>query len=523
MSIHDTLSGTKRPLALLQPGKCGIYCCGPTVYDMSHIGHARAALVPDVLVRFLRHQGLEVTYVRNITDVDDKIIRRAQEIGANPAEIAERFTREYHADLDAMGLLRPDSEPRVTAHVGEVIAMIDTLIARDLAYVVEGDVYFQVSQFDPYGRLSKRDPEELLAGARVDVDPRKREAADFALWKGAKPGEPAWDSPWGRGRPGWHIECSAMATHELGISFDVHCGGQDLIFPHHENEIAQSQGCHGPGTYARYWMHNGFVKLAGEKMAKSVGNFFTIREVTALYHPEVLRFFLLGSHYRRGVNFDVEVACIQCKATMPQEDQDRRACSACGRAYTEEELRAAVRFPGLEEADDRVAYIYETLQATREFVESTAATDDGTKVNDAVEDFSARVVEALRDDLNTAAALSELSEPLATVNRLLSSAKGANKTQRKRTIMRFVAAFEPGEIPAMLGVFERDPATYLQERRDLKAARIRLDVAQVEALVTERQQARTDRDWARADALRGTLEAMGVKVRDGAASTSWTL
>ena len=521
--IHDTLAGTKTPLTLLEPGRCGIYCCGPTVYDMSHIGHARAALLPDVLVRFLRHQGIEVRYVRNITDIDDKIIRRAAETGADPGEIARRFTAEYHADLDAMGLLRPDVEPKVTEHIDGVVSMIAALVERGMAYVVEGDVYFSVPSFTAYGRLSKRDPQELRAGARVEVDNRKRDAADFALWKAAKPGEPAWESPWGPGRPGWHIECSAMSVHSLGPTFDLHCGGQDLIFPHHENEIAQSQGCHGPETYARHWIHNGFVKFAGEKMSKSLGNFFTIREVTRLYHPEVLRFFLLGSHYRRGVNFEVEVTCPSCRAPLGAEAQESGTCDACGHTTTPEILRQRIRFPGLEEADERVAYIYETLLAARAFVASSDATDDGTKVADEIEHMEARVVEALRDDLNTAAALAELSEPLAAVNRLLASGKGVNKTQRKRTIARFVAAFERGRIPTLLGLFERDPSGYLEARRNLKAQRIGLDVARVEALIEARWAARAAQDWAKADSLRASLDELGVKLRDGATGTTWTL
>lgn len=523
LTLHDTLAGAKTPLTLLEPGRCGIYCCGPTVYDLSHIGHARAALLPDVLVRFLRHQGIQVTYVRNVTDIDDKIIRRAVETGADPAEVARRFTEAYHEDLDAMGLLRPDVEPKVTENIEGVVEMIGTLVERGIAYAVDGDVYFHVPAFEAYGRLSKRDPQELRAGARVEVDTRKRDAADFALWKAAKPGEPAWPSPWGEGRPGWHIECSAMSLQCLGPTFDLHCGGQDLIFPHHENEIAQSQACHGPKTYARHWIHNGFVKLAGEKMSKSLGNFFTIREVTQRYHPEVLRFFLLSSHYRRGVNFELEVTCPGCHALLDPAAQEALACPACHVAFTVEQARQTLRFPGLEEADERVAYIYETLRSARAFVDTNEASDDGTKVIDDVETMEMKVVEALRDDLNTAAALAELSEPLASVNRLLASGKGVQKTQRKRTLARFVAAFERGRIPTLLGLFERDPDAYLQARRDLKARRIGLDTARVEALVAARWEARTTQDWAQADALRANLDALGVRLRDGADGTVWSL
>jgi cysteinyl-tRNA synthetase len=524
--LYDTFSASKRPLVLREPGKCGIYCCGPTVYDMSHIGHARAALVPDVLVRLLRARGLEVTYVRNVTDIDDKIIHRAHETGQDPAAVATRFTDEYHRDLAAMGLESPDVEPRVTAHMPEILALIETLMDKGLAYATDGDVYYSVKAFAPYGRLSKRNLDELEAGARVEVDERKRDPADFALWKAAKPGEPAWDSPWGRGRPGWHIECSAMSSRHLGQTFDIHAGGRDLIFPHHENEIAQSQGAHGVGTFAQHWIHNGFVNFAGEKMSKSLGNFFTIREVTTLYHPEVLRYFLLQVHYRSGVNFDVQVTCPACGAVLEQVDQQSGQCSACGHQASIEELRARVRFPGLEEADDRVAYVYETLDKARTFVTQTSARDDGGEVMAPVDTMLHDFMVAMSDDLNTAAALAVLSEPLNVVNRLISppAGKGAgsvDKTQRKATVARFVA--DVADVAAVLGCFERDPAEYLRQRRDLKAHRIGLDVARVEALVAARIEARLAKDWGRADALRDELAALGVELRDAGGETRWSL
>jgi cysteinyl-tRNA synthetase len=520
LTVYDTFAAEKRPLELLQPGKCTVYCCGPTVYDMSHIGHARAALLPDVLVRFLRHQDIEVKYARNITDIDDKIIKRANETGVDSKEVSERYAAEYLVDLDAMGLLRPDVAPKVSDHIEEIIELVTQLIDKKMAYAVEGDVYFSVSDFEPYGGLSKRDLDNMRAGARVAVDDRKRAPADFALWKAAKPDEPRWESPWGPGRPGWHIECSAMSSAHLGQTFDIHTGGMDLIFPHHENEIAQSQGACGEGTFARYWIHNGFVNFAGEKMAKSVGNFFTIREVTALYHPEVLRYFLLSAHYRRGVNFDVSVSCPACKKEMTEPAQQACKCQACDAETDSDTLRKRVCFPGLDEADERVAYIYETLLSVSEFVAKGAVEDDG-EVDPAIGGMLDAFLAKMRDDLNTAGAYGELSEPLAAVNRLLQSGKGVNKEVRKRSIARFGNAFtEVGEI---LGCFEREPSAYLEARRDLKAARIGLDTDKVEALVAERREVRAAKNWARADEIRDELDALGVKIRDGDDATLWSL
>src|SRR5512138_2161205 len=277
--IHDTLTATKRELVPLEPGKVRFYACGPTVYDLSHVGHARSYVVWDVVVRHLRARGYQVRYVRNYTDVDDKIIKRANERGEDPVALAARFARAYDEDMDALGNLRPDAAPKVSEHVPQIVAMIETLVAKGFAYPASnGDVYYAVRKFPEYGRLAKRNLDDLLAGARVDPGEAKRDPLDFALWKAAKPGEPAWESPWGRGRPGWHIECSAMSEHFLGEHFDIHGGGQDLLFPHHENEIAQSEAASGR-PFARYWMHNGFVNINNEKMSKSLGNFFTIREV----------------------------------------------------------------------------------------------------------------------------------------------------------------------------------------------------------------------------------------------------
>ncbi len=303
MLIHNTLTGDKQPLRPLVPGQVRMYVCGATVYDLCHVGHARVFVVFDMVVRYLRHLGLDVHYVRNITDIDDKIIRRAAENGETTTALTERTIAAMHEDLARLGVLPPDDEPRASGHIGAIVAMIETLIAKGYAYAApNGDVYYAVQRFERYGRLSHRVIEELRAGERVEVNEAKTDPLDFALWKAAKPGEPAWPSPWGEGRPGWHIECSAMSTQCLGNHFDIHGGGHDLIFPHHENEIAQSEAATGE-PYVNVWMHNGFVRIDDEKMSKSLGNFFTIRDVLARYQPEVLRFFLLGSHYRSALNY----------------------------------------------------------------------------------------------------------------------------------------------------------------------------------------------------------------------------
>ena len=303
LRIHNSLTRQKQDFHPIHPGEVRMYVCGMTVYDYCHVGHARVMVVFDTVARWLRAQGYRVSYVRNITDIDDKIIERAARNGEPVEALTGRFIDAMHEDADALGVLRPDHEPRATRSIPGMLSLIEKLIARDLAYVADdGDVFYAVRRFPAYGRLSGKSLDDLRAGERVEVDPRKRDALDFVLWKAAKPGEPSWDSPWGPGRPGWHIECSAMSESLLGEHFDIHGGGQDLQFPHHENEIAQSEGAHGH-TFVNYWMHNGFVRVDDEKMSKSLGNFFTVREVLARYHPEVVRFFIVRAHYRSPLNY----------------------------------------------------------------------------------------------------------------------------------------------------------------------------------------------------------------------------
>ncbi|MCC6746630.1 MAG: cysteine--tRNA ligase [Deltaproteobacteria bacterium] len=494
--IYDTLQRQKAPLEPLEPGKLSIYVCGPTTYDYCHVGHARCYVAFDVIVRFLRAAGFHVKYVRNITDVDDKIIARAKEAGEEPLALSARFTEEFWRDMDALGNVRPDVEPKVSEHLAEIETLIQKLVARGHAYQAAGDVYFQVDTFAAYGRLSGRDTDELRAGARVEVNERKRNPLDFALWKEAKPGEIAWSSPWGTGRPGWHAECSAMSHRYLGERFDLHGGGMDLVFPHHENELAQSRAADGEGTFARYWLHNGFINVrteeqgGEEKMSKSLGNFFTIREVCRRHDPEALRLFLLGTHYRKPISFEI--------------------------ARSGE----AVSFPGLEEAEARLAYAYATLARLDELLSTGKSAGPG-EVLPPVDTFGERFTEALSDDFNTAQALGLTSELLSLANKLLDQPKSAPKDVRRRTLERLRE--EVGRVSSVLGIWAQAPTVFLARRREKLCAARGIDPAQIEARIGERKAARQGGDYARADEIRQELAESGVELMDGPSGTTWSV
>ena len=458
MQIYNTLSGAKETLRTIREGELRMYVCGATVYDYCHVGHARVFVVFDMVARYLRERGYAVTYVRNVTDIDDKIIRRAEETGESPQALSERFTVAMHEDLERLGVQPPDIEPRATAHIGDIVAMIEQLVAGDYAYAADnGDVYFAVQHFADYGRLSGRDPAELRAGARVEVNEAKRDPLDFVLWKAAKPGEPAWSSPWGEGRPGWHIECSAMSTRHLGEYFDIHGGGRDLMFPHHENEIAQSCAANG-ASFVRYWMHNGFVRIDDEKMSKSLGNFFTIREVLERYAPEVLRYFLLSSHYRSPLNYSDQAL-----------DQAREALTRLYLGLAEAGTEAAVE--PLEDA------------------------------------LSERFHAAMADDFNTPEALAVLFEVVRALNKTQDAAQRAARAAQLR------------QLGGVLGLLAAQPQEFL--RGGAGQAGDDEESARIDAMVSVREQARQAKDFARADALRDELTAMGILLEDGAGGTRW--
>ncbi len=457
LQIYNTLTRKKEVFKPISAGKVGLYVCGCTVYDLCHIGHARTYISFDNIARYLRFSGYEVNYVRNITDVDDKIINRAIENNELPEQLTERTIADMHQDFDALNMMRPDIEPRVTTHMAEIIAMIVTLVEKEHAYVAaSGDVLFDVSSFAEYGKLSGQNLEQLQSGSRVDVDNTKKNPLDFVLWKSAKPGEPSWTSPWGEGRPGWHIECSAMNAKELGHHFDIHGGGSDLQFPHHENEVAQSC-CALDTPYVNYWMHTGMVQIDQEKMSKSLNNFFTIREVLSKYDAETTRFFLTSGQYRSQLNYSVD-----------NLDQARASLE---RIYT------ALR-------DVQVPENY-TLD----------------KSNAYVADFC----KAMDDDINTPQALSVLFELAKELN--VAKQEESNKVVELAAMLKGL-----GQI---IGLLQLDPASFLQgEGADD-------EVAEIEALIKQRNDARTNKDWALADDARDKLKAMNIILEDSAGKTTW--
>jgi cysteinyl-tRNA synthetase len=469
--VFNTLTRGKEDLAPLHAGLVRMYVCGVTVYDLSHIGHGRSAIVFDVMRRYLKHRGHAVKFIKNFTDIDDKIIRKANQEGVSAQEISERYIEEYRTDMASLGVAPADIEPKATEHVPQMIALIERLIAKGVAYPVEGDVYFEVRRFPGYGKLSGKNLEELQAGARVEVDERKRDPMDFALWKATKPGEPSWKSPWGQGRPGWHIECSAMAMQYLGEVLDVHGGGEDLIFPHHENEIAQSEAATGK-PFARYWLHNGFVNLAAEKMSKSLGNTLTIKDLVRRHDPEALRLYLLGTHYRHPLEFG-----------------DERIVEAG---------RALARLRSLKDEADRIAS------------RGTPAPGPDHGLFDEVAAHRARFEAAMDDDFNTPQALGVLFD----LARVLHAAQDQ------------VAQGTAGAGAFLLGVGELVMLArvlgLLEGARKEAAVDPQLK-ARIESLVYLRQEARRQRDFGEADRLRDELSRLGVVLEDTRDGTTWKL
>ncbi|MEX2132061.1 MAG: cysteine--tRNA ligase [Pseudohongiellaceae bacterium] len=467
LKIYNTLSQKKELLVPIEPGKLRIYVCGLTVYDYCHLGHARMLMAFDVVVRYLRSRGFAVTYVRNITDIDDKILKRAKENGELFSDLTARFIDAMHADEKALGIQPPDLEPRATGHIDQIIRMIEKLIHKDSAYrAVNGDVYFAVKSFPAYGRLSKKNPEELLAGAseRVELGELKRDPRDFALWKAAREesGEVGWDSPWGYGRPGWHIECSAMSTSALGETFDIHGGGSDLQFPHHENEIAQSEAASGK-KFANLWMHNGPLRIDNEKMSKSLDNFFTVREVLKKYDPEVVRYLLIASQYRSPINYS--------------EQSLQQAGESLERLYS------ALKDLDLDGAKNLVNSRHEKA-------------------------FNA----AMDDDFNTPEAFGGLFELVKEINQLKHTGNVADRelaSQLGKLLVR---------LAGILGILQRRPDQFFKRSADQS-----IDAALIDQLIAERRRARVEKNWARADAIRDQLTAMHVVVEDAADGSSWRI
>lgn len=461
LNIYNTLTQQKEPLNTLEPGKVRMYVCGMTVYDFCHLGHARVMVGFDVVTRYLRHRGYDVQYIRNITDIDDKILRRADENGEPFTALTERMIAAMHEDEAALGVLRPTAEPRATEHVDGMLQMIQVLIDKGYAYAAEnGDVYYEVAKFPSYGKLSKRKLDDLISGVRIDVDEAKRSPADFALWKAAKPGEASWPSPWGAGRPGWHIECSVMSTCCLGDTFDIHGGGPDLRFPHHENEIAQSEAATGQ-TYVNCWMHAGAVRVNKEKMSKSLGNFFTIRDILAKRQAEVVRYFLVASQYRSQID------------------------------YSEESL---------DEAEQALNRFYAALRGIMPDRQAEAGA------------WQERFEAAMDDDFNTPEALAVLFDLVREINR----ARKADALAEAQQLAGILV-----QLGGVLGLLQQDPEAYFQWSAPAAEAADGLSAAAIEAQIQARNDARARKDWAESDRIRDALKAQGILLDDSREGTTW--
>jgi len=466
LRVYNTLTRKKEEFKPQSPGKVKMYVCGTTPYDHCHLGHARCYVVFDVIRKYLEYKGYEVTYVQNFTDVDDKIIKRAQELGSKVEDVAEEYISEYFEVMERLNIREANSYPKTTQHIGEMIQLVEKLIKRGYAYVVDGDVYFEVDKFGSYGKLSHRSREEMRAGARIEVDQRKKNPLDFALWKSSKPEEPFWESPWGRGRPGWHIECSAMSMEHLGASFDIHGGGQDLIFPHHENEMAQSEAATGK-PFVRYWLHNGFVTVNREKMSKSLGNFFTVREIYEKYSPDAVRLFLVSQYYRSPMDFS--------------DDK------------LEEARKSLERFRN---ALDNIEFLMKGLKAGEK---TSLPRKEDTKLSEAKKKF----VTAMDDDFNTARALGYMFDLVGKANKAISA---------RSPDLTFLLGAERAlkSMGSLLG--------FLKEKAGEKVG---IDEFQIEKRIEERNAARGKKDWGKADKIRRDLEKVGVILEDTPFGSRW--
>ncbi|MBI3599454.1 MAG: cysteine--tRNA ligase [Nitrospinae bacterium] len=498
LSIYNTLTKKKELFTPLKEGEVGMYVCGVTVYDLCHIGHARAAIVFDVIYRYLKYIGFKVTYIRNFTDVDDKIIKKANEEGVSSEIIAERYIKEFYTDMDALGIERPTYEPKATGHIPEMIEMIKRLIEKGYAYQSNGDIFYSVRKFNEYGKLSGKNTDELLSGARVEVDEKKRDPLDFALWKASKPGEPWWESPWGKGRPGWHIECSAMGQKYLGHCFDIHGGGKDLVFPHHENEIAQSHAATGIPP-VRYWVHNGFVNINKEKMSKSLGNFFTIKDVLKKFNPEVIRFFLLSSHYRSPIDFS---------------DQNLNEAKI-----------------NLDRFYDLFLF-FEKIPLNPPFskgeIKSSPPLEKGGEGgfdNELIRKFE----DAMNDDFNTAQVIGYMNTELHRLNGMRNILEGSRvKGQGSRgemqdvefgNFLKGIAALK--KIGEVFGLFSQNPTDYFEKEKVMGIQAIGITEDEISKLIAERERYRREKRWSDSDRIRNELSRQGIIIEDTPQGAKW--
>ncbi len=470
--LFNTLTGKKEDLAPIEGKKIGIYVCGPTVYDSPHLGHARAAVMFDVMTRFLKLIGYDVTYVRNYTDVDDKIINKSSETGIPSEEIAKIYIAEYKEAMESLGVTAPDHEPKVTEHIPEIIELIRKIIDRGFAYESGGDVFFSIKKFRDYGKLSKRSPEDMLEGARVDINEQKENPLDFALWKAEKPGEPSWDSPWGKGRPGWHIECSTMSMKYLGNTFEIHGGGKDLIFPHHENEIAQSEAATGE-LFAKYWLHNGLIQINREKMSKSLGNILNVKDALKRWSREAIRLFFLSHQYQNPADFSEK---------------------------------------SMDESEAALERLYLTLKRMRDLTEQNSKKD--VELEQRTHAFKQQWMEAMCDDFNTAGAIGGLFDLTKAVNRSIDT-NGRTKTLD-------LAMAEIKNLSGVFGILETDPDEYLTVE---KLSKIKLDITEEEInrLIEQRSEAREEKNWQRADEIRSYLLSKSIILEDKSQGTIWRI
>ncbi len=494
LCVYNTLSGQKETFVPLRENRVGMYVCGVTVYDFCHVGHARAAVVFDTIFRYFKYLGYDVQYVRNFTDIDDKIIKRAQEENSPWQEVTQKYIDAFYEDMGKLNIASPEVEPKATDHITEMTDMISSLVEQDKAYESGGDVFYSVKTFADYGMLSGKKTDDLLAGARVEVNENKRNPLDFALWKKSKPGEPAWESPWGPGRPGWHIECSAMARKYLGDTFDIHGGGKDLVFPHHENEIAQSCGTTGHPP-VKYWIHNGFVNIDKEKMSKSLGNFFTLRDIYKQHHPETLRLFLISSHYRSPIDFS--------------EKNLQDAEKVLSRFYE-----------GLGDAEKVLSRFYEGQGDAEDLLANTKLEEiAGIKEKVRSYPLMEKFETAMNDDFNTAVVMAHLNEELRGLN--TERSKLAHGSGDKTELAVRTAALK--EAGGVLGLFCKDPGRFQSEIMELKTRKMDVDVDKIAELIAQRNAARKSKSWSEADRCRDELTRMGVALEDTPGGTEWKL